>query len=71
MLRIVMFASLLVLSGCGEDTKSVEWWRNNPDEAIKKAQDCKTSGDDSDNCRNVKSALQRNQQQDAPIPTFN
>lgn len=68
MLRIMMLVSLLALSGCGEETKSVDWWRNHPEDALKKADECKKSGADTDNCKNVKAALFRNKQQDAPIP---
>ncbi|WP_340617408.1 EexN family lipoprotein [Xenorhabdus entomophaga] len=70
MFRVIIVAAALLLSACDEETKSVDWWRNHPDEAIKQSQECKTSGSDSDNCKNAKVALHRNQQQDAPIPTF-
>lgn len=70
MFRMLIVTFVFLLSGCGEETKSVDWWRNNPDEAIKKVQECKSSGADTDNCKNVKAALHRNQQQDAPIPMF-
>ncbi|EAW6668672.1 acetyltransferase, partial [Salmonella enterica] len=33
--------------------------------------ECKKSGDASDNCKNAKTALYKNQQQDAPVPQIN
>lgn len=70
-MKYIIFGFVFLLSGCGEETKSIDWWRNNPTEAIQKIQECKSSGSDTDNCKNAKAAFQRNQQQDAPIPTFN
>ncbi|HCO3811209.1 TPA: EexN family lipoprotein, partial [Escherichia coli] len=54
-----------------EDIKTVDWWRNHPEEAISKVEECKKSGDVSDNCKNAKTALYKNQQQDAPVPQIN
>ena len=42
-----------------------------PEEAISKVEECKKSGDVSDNCKNAKTALYKNQQQDAPVPQIN
>ena len=69
LLSLVLFS--IALSGCGEDIKTVDWWRNHPEEAISKVQECKKSGDVSDNCKNAKTALYKNQQQDAPVPQIN
>lgn len=69
MLGSVLIATLL-LAGCS-DTKSVDWWRNHPQEAAKKVNECKQSGSDSENCKNVKEAVFHNQQQNAPVPEFN
>ncbi|WP_284281149.1 EexN family lipoprotein [Proteus mirabilis] len=48
--------SILFLSACSEEVKSVQWWQEHPDEAVKKWKDCMESGDESANCINVKSA---------------
>ncbi|EOX5613799.1 EexN family lipoprotein [Yersinia enterocolitica] len=42
-LSLVLFS--IALSGCGEDIKTVDWWRNHPEEAISKVEECKKSGD--------------------------
>ncbi|EAO8023241.1 acetyltransferase [Salmonella enterica] len=70
-MKYLLVVVALLLSGCGEETKSVDWWRNHPEDAMKKADECKNSGADTENCKNVKAALFRNKQQDAPVPTFN
>ncbi|WP_180326903.1 EexN family lipoprotein [Escherichia coli] len=51
-LSLVLFS--IALSGCGEDIKTVDWWRNHPKEATEKYKECKKSGEDSVNCQNVK-----------------
>ena len=38
-LSLVLFS--IALSGCGEDIKTVDWWRNHPEEAISKVEECK------------------------------
>lgn len=48
-LSLVLFS--IALSGCGEEIKTVDWWRNHPEEAISKVEECKKSGDVSDNCK--------------------
>ncbi|EAZ8023777.1 EexN family lipoprotein [Salmonella enterica] len=64
-----LFLSALILTGC-EETKSVEWWTEHHDEAVKKEAECKKSGSDSQNCRNVKEANFRYQQLHAKEPSF-
>lgn len=61
--------SVFLLSGC-EETKSVEWWSEHHDEAVKKEVECKKAGSDSQNCRNVKEANFRYQQSHAIEPSF-
>lgn len=46
--------SAFLISACGEETKSADWWLGHPKEATEKYQECKKSGDESVNCRNVK-----------------
>lgn len=70
-MKYLLVVVVLLLSGCGEETKSVDWWRNHPEDAMQKADECKKSGADTENCKNAKAALFRNKQQDAPVPTFN
>ena len=45
------------LTGCGtEEVKSVDWWKDRPKEATEKYVSCKESGEDTQNCKNVKDA---------------
>ncbi|EMR0499923.1 EexN family lipoprotein [Citrobacter freundii] len=45
----------IFLAGC-EETKSVEWWTEHHEDALKKEVECKKTGSDSQNCHNVKQA---------------
>lgn len=55
-LALVVVVSSLI-SGCGEeDVKSKQWWIDHPEDSVKKYLECKKSGDDSINCRNVNDA---------------
>ena len=48
-----LFAVLLF--GCGqEEVKSADWWRDHPKEATEKYIACKASGEETQNCINVK-----------------
>lgn len=62
---------LTVLSGCKEEAKTVEWYKQNPSELKTVYEKCKTSGDDTDNCRNAKQAHYDVQQKNAPVMQFN
>ena len=67
---VLVMVVLVAASGC-DDTKSVDYWKEHNDEAVKKVEDCKVKGDDSVNCRNAKEAVFKNHQKDAAVPTFN
>ncbi|RKT89326.1 hypothetical protein BJ925_0303 [Rahnella aquatilis] len=68
--KLFLFTGLaLMLSGC-EDVKSSDWWKEHHVDAEKKVAECKTSGSDSDNCKNAKDGLFRYQQLNAPEPSF-
>jgi hypothetical protein len=51
----IALLTLYLLTGC-EETKSVEWWIEHHEEALKKEVECKKTGSDSQNCQNVKQA---------------
>ncbi|EJH3223197.1 EexN family lipoprotein, partial [Salmonella enterica subsp. enterica serovar Typhimurium] len=61
--------SIFSLVGC-EETKSVDWWLEHHEESLKKEAECKKTGSDSQNCRNVKEANFRYQQLHAKEPNF-
>ncbi|WP_423411715.1 EexN family lipoprotein (plasmid) [Klebsiella pneumoniae] len=39
-----LLMSIFILSACGEDTKSSDWWLNHPKEATEKYKECKSQG---------------------------
>lgn len=63
--------SALFLAGCDEQPKSKQWYMDNPEDAKVQVDKCKTSGDDSVNCRNAKSALFQIKQENAPVADLN
>ena len=70
MVLSVVFFAVAVLSGCGEETKSVDWWGEHITDAEAKKADCDKTGSDSQNCKNVKQALFLKSQKDAEPITF-
>ncbi|EHM4620433.1 EexN family lipoprotein [Salmonella enterica] len=54
MLKKTFIASVVVssvlLSGCKEETKSIEWYKHHPNETYEVYSKCKESGDASPNC---------------------
>ena len=72
MKRIIFPCVLLgafLLAGCDE-TKSVEWWKEHHEDALKKEAECKSTGSDTQNCRNVREANFRWQQLHAKEPDW-
>ncbi|EBH5154661.1 hypothetical protein CLO73_24675 [Salmonella enterica] len=66
-------AAILVcfaLIGCKEEAKTVKWYQEHPSELQRVYNDCKKTGEDSDNCRNAISANHQEQQKNAPIPKY-
>ncbi|ECE2009614.1 hypothetical protein C3A67_23135 [Salmonella enterica] len=53
---VFLFSMVFLAAGCKEETKSVDWWTSHPKEAVDKYKECKKSGSDSENCKNVKRA---------------
>ncbi|HFX8878565.1 TPA: EexN family lipoprotein [Salmonella enterica] len=53
---VFLFSMVFLVVGCKEEIKSVDWWTNHPKEAVDKYKECKKSGSDSENCKNVKRA---------------
>ncbi|EAB3660507.1 acetyltransferase [Salmonella enterica] len=70
MRKFIILSTFLMLSGCGEDVKSVDWWGEHIAEAENKKIDCDKTGSDSQNCKNVKQALFLKSQKDADPVTF-
>lgn len=69
-LKLILCVGLVfAITGC-EDVKSVDWWQEHHIDAEKKVAECKSSGSDSDNCRNAKDGLFRYKQLNAPGISF-
>ncbi|HGJ5878705.1 MAG TPA: EexN family lipoprotein [Arsenophonus nasoniae] len=72
----VLMMSVLGLVACGEETKSVDWWKEHSKEANDKYHHCIASDDESQNCKNATEAVKQKeaeynkQQLNAPIPQF-
>lgn len=57
MMTLAFSLVLGTLTGCGtEEVKSVDWWKEHAPEATEKYLSCKESGEDTQNCQNVKAA---------------
>ncbi|TCC09253.1 hypothetical protein E0L21_10575 [Kosakonia quasisacchari] len=72
-LLILSFLSLLfaVISGCKEETKTTQWYRDHPDELKEVYEKCQKTGDASENCKNASEAHFQIQQLNAPTPDLN
>lgn len=54
---MLLIISSILISGCGEEeVKSKQWWIEHPEETVNKYLECKKSGKDTPNCRNVSDA---------------
>lgn len=60
-----------LLAGCKEEVKTKEWYKSHPTELAEVYKKCQQTGEDSDNCRNVREADNEIKRLNAPIPTFN
>lgn len=62
-MKWIRYASLpllfLGLSACKDETKSMVWYKDHPTELVEVYKKCKTSAEDSDNCRNAFDASMR------------
>lgn len=57
-------------TGCSEEPKTEQWFKDNPDEMNKVFNQCQKTGEESLNCRNAKAAHQDIQQKNAPVPKY-
>lgn len=55
----VAVVATVFLAGCKEETKSHEWWLEHPKEATEKYLECRKTGEDSVNCRNIDQVKRR------------
>ena len=54
--KLIIVSTFIILSGCKEDTKSVEYYMSHKAERIEKIKECKTEADTSENCNNASAA---------------
>jgi hypothetical protein len=56
---MMLMCAALPLAGCGEEAKSVEYYKKHLTEAREKAARCQSNGDAGDNCGNAAVAIQQ------------
>lgn len=61
---------ILLLAGC-DAPKSIAWYKAHPNELQARDKACKVSGEDSQDCRNVREARFQLSQESAPVPNVN
>ncbi|KKY69986.1 EexN family lipoprotein [Klebsiella michiganensis] len=71
LLTFSFLSLLLIISGCKEEAKTTQWYKDHPDELKAVYEKCQKTGDASDNCRNANEAHHQIQQLNAPTPDLN
>ncbi|ELZ0054436.1 EexN family lipoprotein [Salmonella enterica] len=66
LILIVAISGATVLTGCKEEAKTTQWYRDHPDELKVVYEKCQKSGDASENCKNANEAHWQIQQLNAP-----
>lgn len=67
---VIVFASLVILSGCKEETKSVDYYMQHDEARMEKIKECHNATTDSENCRNATEAMNKLQKKNTSIPRF-
>lgn len=73
-MRLLTFSFLslfFIISGCKEEAKTTQWYKDHPDELKAVYEKCQKIGDASDNCKNANEAHYQIQQLNAPTPDLN
>ncbi|MEI7344713.1 EexN family lipoprotein [Citrobacter freundii] len=71
LLTLSFLSLLLIISGCKEEAKTTQWYKDHPDELKAVYEKCQKTGDASDNCKNANEAYYQIQQLNAPTPDLN
>ncbi|WP_171847111.1 EexN family lipoprotein [Enterobacter chengduensis] len=71
LLTLSFLSLLFIISGCKEEAKTTQWYKDHPDELKAVYEKCKKTGDASDNCKNANKAHYQIQQLNAPTPDLN
>ncbi|AYH27098.1 EexN family lipoprotein [Yersinia enterocolitica] len=67
---ILTLPFIVLISGCDEEAKTTQWYRDHPDELKVVYEKCQKTGSASENCKNVKEAHYQIQQLNAPTLKF-
>lgn len=71
LLTLSFLSLLFIISGCKEEAKTTQWYKDHPDELKAVYEKCQKTGDTSDNCKNANEAHYQIQQLNAPTPDLN
>lgn len=71
LLTLSFLSLLFIISGCKEEAKTTQWYKDHPDELKAVYEKCQKNGDASDNCKNANEAHYQIQQLNAPTPDLN
>lgn len=71
LLNIIILSCFTVLLTACDKPQSVDWYKEHTNEMNKLYEKCKSSGEDTQTCKNVKEAHFQIQQKNAPITDFN
>ncbi|EJU29000.1 TPA: EexN family lipoprotein [Klebsiella michiganensis] len=67
---ILTLSFIAMISGCDEETKTTQWYRDHPDELKAVYEKCQKNGSASENCKNANEAHYQIQQLNAPALKF-
>ncbi|ENU0860853.1 EexN family lipoprotein [Citrobacter amalonaticus] len=67
---ILTLSFIAMISGCDEEAKTTQWYRDHPDELNTVYEKCQKTGDASENCKNANEAHYQIQQLNAPTLKF-
>jgi len=69
-LGVVGFVFVSILTGCKEETKSVDYYMQHDEARMEKIKECHNASTDSENCRNATVAMNKLQKNNTSIPRF-
>ena len=67
---ILTLTFIAMISGCDEEAKTTQWYRDHPDELKAVYEKCQKIGSASENCKNANEAHYQIQQLNAPTLKF-
>lgn len=67
---VVGFVFSIILTGCKEETKSVDYYMQHDEARMEKLKECHNASTDSENCRNATEAMNKLQKKNTSIPRF-